>query len=91
MLIHLGLKCQELELAIYSELIVFAYSVRLVIFAVQPPSMTRVVPVTHDDSSDARYSAAFAMSSGLPSLPREYLLTTVSVELWGMDLMRGSS
>ena len=29
-----------------------------------PPSTTNSVPVIHDDSSDANYSAAYAMSSG---------------------------
>lgn len=50
----LGLKhCQ-----LYTKPRVPAYSVRLAICAIHPPSMTRAEPVTHDDSSDARYSAA---------------------------------
>ena len=34
--------------------------------AVQPPSMTSSLPVTNDDSSDARYRTPYATSSGSP-------------------------
>jgi hypothetical protein len=37
--------------------------------AVIPPSMTSSEPVTQDDSSDARNSTPFAMSSAVPSRP----------------------
>jgi hypothetical protein len=41
-------------------------------YAMIPPSTVTIVPVVHAASSDARYSTACAMSSGLPSRPRGY-------------------
>ena len=38
-------------------------------WAMNPPSATRMWPVTNDDSSDARKRATEAISSGLPNLP----------------------
>jgi hypothetical protein len=35
----------------------------------QPPSIRKSVPVTNEDSSDARYKAAWAISTGLAILP----------------------
>ena len=37
--------------------------------AVNPPSTTYAAPVTYDASSEARKSATFATSSGLPQRP----------------------
>src|SRR5574340_835987 len=34
-----------------------------------PPSTGKIAPVTHEESSEARYSIAFATSSGIPILP----------------------
>src|SRR5262249_52487011 len=34
-----------------------------------PPSTRRIFPVTHEASSEARYTAAFPMSSGSPTRP----------------------
>src|SRR5271169_1794644 len=34
-----------------------------------PPSIAMLIPVIHADSSDARYSAVYATSSGLPPRP----------------------
>src|SRR6266498_2267881 len=42
--------------------------------AVQPPSTAKIAPVMYDDSSDARNSAAYATSCGVPIRPRKVLL-----------------
>src|SRR6185437_6946470 len=34
-----------------------------------PPSTDKIAPVTHEESSETRYSIAFATSSGIPILP----------------------
>ncbi len=47
-------------------------------WAVMPPSMTSSVPVTNDDSSEARYRIPAAMSSGWPMRPRGILATRSS-------------
>ena len=39
-------------------------------WAVEPPSMTSSLPVTYEDSSEARYSTPYATSSTLPMRPR---------------------
>ncbi len=43
------------------------------------PSTKRVSPDTHDASSDARNKAAFAISSGLPALPRGIFSSSQSI------------
>ena len=45
------------------------HQLRLLYFAVIPPSATMTEPVTNDDSSEARKSATLAISRGSPGRP----------------------
>ena len=50
-------------------------------FAVIPPSATMTLPVTNDDSSDARKSATLAISRGSPGRPIGWNESMVGVDL----------
>src|SRR6266852_5409988 len=56
-----------------------------------PPSTTSAVPVTNEDASLARYSAACAISSGVPTRPSGRLAASARKRLFSSPSCRASS
>ena len=56
----------------WSHLSVIILSSRYYDIYLAPPSNVRIIPVTHDASSDAKYATPLEISSGSPNLPNGY-------------------